>query len=176
MEYAKQKNDGYLKTIFTVPEQCMCLYSILCSLSAAVQTTTKQSAGILNGDHGCPSSSEDSCGEELVRKKPHTEAAIAASTTSDNMTSKDYYFDSYSHFGKIRIQCLLYHPIPTYPLTIVRAHPGQDLRQWGADLAKHTRNILPFMQCVSCMWTACGLHVCQQAQLDVAPYTTPASN
>ena len=74
---------------------------------------------IVNGDHVRPSSSEDSSGEELVRKKPRTEAAIAASTTSDNMTSKDYYFDSYSHFGKYSVCCMtsyMYMYLPTHPI------------------------------------------------------------
>ena len=61
----------------------------------------------MNGDHQPPS--EDSSGEEQVRKKPRTEAAIAASTTSDNMTSKDYYFDSYSHFGNLSTTATVSH-------------------------------------------------------------------
>ena len=36
--------------------------------------------------------------EEPGPKKPRT-AAEVANSSADEMTSKDYYFDSYSHFG-----------------------------------------------------------------------------
>ena len=65
----------------------------------------------MNGDRHPPSSEDALLSEEEgVRKKPRTEAALVATSTSDNMTSKDYYFDSYSHFGELHtVVCLQMH-------------------------------------------------------------------
>ena len=51
-------------------------------------------------NHTCTlQSSADAGLQEPGPKKPRTAAEIASSS-ADMMTSKDYYFDSYSHFGK----------------------------------------------------------------------------
>ena len=83
--------------ILVLIDQCFntTFYSLSLSLSPL------QPPVLLNGDHRHPSDDGPLSEDEGVRKKPRTEAALAASSTSDGMTSKDYYFDSYSHFGEL---------------------------------------------------------------------------
>ena len=64
-------------------------------------------------DHTCtPQVNTDTGLQEPGPKKPRTAAEIASSS-EDMMTSKDYYFDSYSHFGK-SVTLLVWGETPTF--------------------------------------------------------------